>query len=74
MATRDERLDVSEIIRFNGVLENFHYFAIFPISKMFDASLEGEMTVSSGGRTSKSAPGDPGFSTLDEPIKETFVS
>lgn len=41
---------------------------------MFDTSLEGEMTVTAAGRSTKSAPGDPGFSTLDEPIKETFVS
>lgn len=41
---------------------------------MFDASLEGEMTVTQAGRSNQSAPGDPDFSTLDEPIKETFVS
>lgn len=41
---------------------------------MFDASLEGEMTVTAAGRSNSATPGDPGFSTLDEPIKETFVS
>lgn len=41
---------------------------------MFDASLEGEMTVTAAGRSNSAAPGDPNFSTLDEPIKETFVS
>lgn len=47
------------------------------ISKMFDddpTMVEGEMTVSSGGKVNRGAPGAPDFNTLDEPIKETFVS
>lgn len=44
---------------------------------MFDddpTMVEGEMTVSSGGKVNRGAPGAPDFNTLDEPIKETFVS
>lgn len=44
---------------------------------MFDDDptlVEGEMTVTSKGRVNRSAPGAPDFNTLDEPIKETFVS
>jgi hypothetical protein len=45
---------------------------------MFDDDptlVEGEMTVTSKGRTTnRSAPGSADFNTLDEPIKETIVS
>lgn len=44
---------------------------------MFDDDptlVEGEMTVSSKGRVSRATPGSADFNTLDEPIKETFVS
>lgn len=44
---------------------------------MFDDDptlVEGEMTVSSGGKVNRGTPGEPDFNTLDEPIKETFVS
>lgn len=45
---------------------------------MFDGDdptlIEGEMTVSSSGKVNRGSPGQPDFNTLDEPIKETFVS
>lgn len=44
---------------------------------MFDDDptlVEGEMTVSSSGRVNRGTPGQADFNTLDEPIKETFVS
>lgn len=44
---------------------------------MFDddpSLVEGEMTVSSKGIVNRGAPGSADFNTLDEPIKETFVS
>lgn len=44
---------------------------------MFDDDptlVEGEMTVTSKGRTNRGTPGSADFNTLDEPIKETFVS
>lgn len=44
---------------------------------MFDDDptlVEGEMTVSSKGRVNRATPGSADFNTLDEPIKETFVS
>jgi hypothetical protein len=43
---------------------------------MFDddpSLMEGEMTVSSGGKVNRGTPGSADFNTLDEPIKETFV-
>lgn len=42
--------------------------------KMFDDDVEGEMTVTSKGRVNRGTPGSANFNTLDEPIKETFVS
>lgn len=44
---------------------------------MFDDDptlVEGEMTVTSKGRVNRGTPGSADFNTLDEPIKETFVS
>ena len=44
---------------------------------MFDDDptlVEGEMTVNSSGKVNRGTPGEPDFNTLDEPIKETFVS
>jgi hypothetical protein len=44
---------------------------------MFDDDptlVEGEMTVTSKGRTNRGNPGSADFNTLDEPIKETIVS
>lgn len=38
-----------------------------------DYSLEGDMSVSSA-KKNTTQPGQPDFNTLDEPIKETFVS
>lgn len=36
--------------------------------------VEGEMTVTSQSKNTKTTSGMPQFNTLDEPIKETFVS
>lgn len=36
--------------------------------------VEGEMTVTSQSKNTKTQSGMPQFNTLDEPIKETFVS
>lgn len=44
---------------------------------MFDDDptlVEGEMTVNSKGVVNRGTPGQADFNTLDEPIKETFVS
>lgn len=43
---------------------------------MYDDSpdlVEGEMTITTGGRKTATQPGQPDFNTLDEPIKETMV-
>lgn len=37
-------------------------------------TMEGEMTVAQKQKGVISQPGQPDFNTLDEPIKETFVS
>jgi hypothetical protein len=49
------------------------------IFQMFDDdinsdTMEGEMTVAQKTKGVSSRPGHPDFNTLDEPIKETFVS
>lgn len=49
------------------------------IFQMFDDdinsdTMEGEMTVAQKAKGVSSHPGHPDFNTLDEPIKETFVS
>lgn len=41
---------------------------------MMDSFVEGEMTVASKSKGKLAQPGTADFNTLDEPIKETFVS
>lgn len=58
------------------VKSNYFNLLIKLILKMYDDSpdlVEGEMTITTGGRKTATQPGQPDFNTLDEPIKETMV-
>lgn len=75
METQDARLDVSvESLKMpenkKNMFNNNNEMSI----QVFESDIEGEMTVTASKKQSRASPGSADFNTLDEPIKETFVS
>lgn len=76
MNSIDTRLEVNVFNIITYKLKVFISIIIKNNLKMYDDSpdlVEGEMTITTGGRKTATQPGQPDFNTLDEPIKETMV-
>jgi hypothetical protein len=74
MDGHDAKLDVSEKYQFirQNVEINFKQKKIY--QQIFESDIEGELTFASSQKPNRGTPGTSDFNTLDEPIKETFVS
>lgn len=71
MAMEEAKLDVRLLkIKFR----NFYQLLLQIFEDLESSDLSGSLTVPSNTTSNKKQPGSDDFSSLDEPIKETFVS